>query len=405
MSKSSSRVVIVDYRWDMPAMDDSQAKQLLHSKDKLWENRIEQLSERFSQDFHGASSFDGIFYPSIEERFPLEGIDEEKTSYLLSSERITLSLFQSLINQNVMTTKHDVLVSNGTAQTDLISKSAYLGMQGVDFMKAIELLDPLAYLKMLRLSRPPAIQMVSEASTSGIGTLYSGYKAVKEGKFNAALVGGSCASTMPFPHELSNFGFGSDRFIQPFEQGASGHYFSEGGAAFLIKERQQALADGDHILAEIKDITAGTMGSPVINRNAVKKLVLQSLADAGVLPSDDIFMDLYGRGNEIDDTAEFSCLKNVQKVFPGLKGGYLKQHAQYMIGYYGLIGLCRLLESKKNNTELQGSGVTQPNSYIGKIEPDQWTTQVNDYHWITMPMYSMHGNVYNLVIHMDADEG
>ncbi|WP_338591037.1 beta-ketoacyl synthase N-terminal-like domain-containing protein [Paenibacillus sp. Y5S-9] len=405
MIKNSSRVVIVDYRCDMPAIDDSHAEQLLQNKDRLWGNRIKQLSERFSQDFHGANSFEGIFYPSIEERFDLEGIVDEKTKYLLSSERITLSLFQSLINQNVMTTKHDVLVSNGSAQTDLISKSAYLGMQDIDFMKAVELLDPLAYLKMLRLSRPPAIQMVSEASTSGIGALYSGYNAIKKGKFNTALVGGSSASTMPFPHELSKFGFGSDRFVQPFEQGASGHYFSEGGAAFLLKERQQALADGDHILAEIKDITLGTMGSPVINRNAVKKLVLQSLEDAGVLPTDDIFMDLYGRGNEIDDTAEFSCLKNVQKVFPGLKGGYLKQHAQYMIGYYGLVGLCRLLESKKNKTELQGRYVNQPNSYIGKIESDQWTTQVNDYHWITMPMYSMHGNVYNLVIHMDGHEG
>ncbi|MBH5320084.1 hypothetical protein I6N90_19970 [Paenibacillus sp. GSMTC-2017] len=401
MSKSESSVVIVDCRYDLPASNADAAKKLFYNKRAIWENRLLELSRHFNTNMEGIESFDGLFYPSVTEKFELESVEANKARFLLSSERMTLSLFQSLVDAHLIGTKSNLLVSVGSPQTDQLSKSMYLGLEPENFMTAMEFLDPLAYLKQLKTGKSPAIEMISEASTSGIGSLFSSYNRIKQGQFDTAVCGGSCAATSPFPYELSPFGVGNDRFTEPFEQGASGHYYSEGGAAFLLKDKEQALLDGDTILAEIRHIGVGTMRSAVVNRNAVKKLIVASLNEAGVHTDEHIFLDLYGRGNEIDDTAEFSCLRNVHKAYPNLKGGFLKEDVQYVVGYYGLMGLCRLLEAKRDGTVIQGRYVERPNHYIGSIDEEVWAANSNDYHLFSFPIYSMHGNMYHLLIDTD----
>ncbi|WP_442603179.1 beta-ketoacyl synthase N-terminal-like domain-containing protein [Paenibacillus sp. KN14-4R] len=393
-------VVIVDCMYDYPNKEGQCAKEILSLKDQIWESRLRELSSQYDQKFEYVGSFDGLFYRSIEEKFKVEHIPIEKSRFLLSSERITLSFFQTLIARNRIGAKSDLLLSTGSAQTDFLSKSALMSnIKPADVEHAISLIDPLSYNRFVQVNRPTAaIEMISEASTSGMGSLYSAYRKIKNGDFNIALSGGACAMTFPVPFELSHFGVGSDRWIRPFEDMAAGHYFSEGGAAFLLKERQQALEDGDVILAEIKDISSGTMGNAVVNRNAIKKLVTKSIDQAGVDEEADIFLELYGRGNEIDDTAEISCLKNLRKKYNKLRGGFLKENVQYVVGYYGLMGLCRLLEAKKENRTIVGRKIQQPNKFIGIMKEEQWATEISDQQLLSILTYNMYGNSYNLLV-------
>ncbi|KAA8998812.1 hypothetical protein F4V43_16425 [Paenibacillus spiritus] len=402
MTGSAREVVIVGCRYDLPAAHAQEAERLLAAKADIWEERLESLSSRVGRTIEGAGSFDGLFYPSLEDRFPLEGIGEERTRFLLSSERITLSLFQPLLG-SLRGEEGGLLVSAGSAQTDQLAKSLFMQLEPELFRQALELLDPLGYLKLLRTGRAPALETVSEASSSGAGSLLSAYNRIRYGQFSTAVCGGSCAATLPLPYELSAFGFGDDRLIQPFEQGASGHYYSEGGAAFVLKEKQRALADGDPILAEIRHIGTGAMGSSVVNRNVMKKLIAQSLEAAGMEADADIMMDLYGRGNEIDDSAELSFVRNLRKSYPGLKGGFLKQDVQYVVGYYGLMGLCRLLEARQEGGELAGRKIETPNRLIGAVREEDWTTEAARYTRFSIPVYSMHGNAYHLLIDTSPD--
>lgn len=397
------RVVIVDYIYDYPNRDSGSAEELISRKNEIWAQRVHELERNYNQEPVEAASFAGVFYPSVEEHFKLEHLSPEDSRFLLSSERITLSLFQTLADRNVLNPKSNLLVSIGTAQTDSLSKFALMGVEAEALAHAVKLIDPLGYLKLLQLGRPPAVELISEASTSGIGSMYSAYAKIRKGEFDVALSGGSSAVTFPVPFELSHFGAGAERFTEPFEEGASGRYFSEGGVAFLLKERELALADGDSILAEIKDISAGTMGNPVVNKIAVKKLVSRSLENAGIDPSAELFLELYGRGNEIDDTAEFSCLKTLQKSYRNLKGGFLKEGVHYIVGYYALTGVCRLLDSRVTQTVLQGREVAKPNAFIGTIGGEQWSTRPGDYNLFSAVSYSMHGNCYNLLLQLGEE--
>jgi|GEM_PF-2237944 Polyketide synthase modules and related proteins len=394
----SRRVVIVDYCSDYPNKDEGRPGWNAEEQERIWQSRKEELNRTYNTDFTNVGSFPGIFYPSVEQRFQLSHIPQEKSRYLLSSERITLSLFQSLIDRNTIREKSELLLSLGSSQTDVLSKSLYFALGPEQMAQAFELLDPLSFLKLLQLPRPAAIELISEASTSGAGALYSAYHKIKDGYVDVVLAGGASAMTTPIPVELSHFGIGPDRQTLPFQENASGHYFSEGGVAFLLKERELAIADGDSIIAEIRDLTAGTMGSTVYNRNAMKKLVVQSLRNAAVGEDEAVLFDLYGRGNEIDDTAEFSCLRNVQKQYPALKGTYLKEESHYVVGYYGMIGLCRLLEARQEERPLQGSTISHPNKFISSVSEQQWTTDTAGYNIISIPVFSMHGNSYNLVL-------
>lgn len=394
----SRRVVIIDYCCDYPNKDEGRSGWSAEEQEQIWHMRKEELNRIYDTDFTNVGSFPGIFYPSVEQRFQLNHIPQEKSSYLLSSERITLSLFQSLIDRNTIREKSNLLISLGSSQTDVLSKSLYFALAPEQMAQAFELLDPLSFLKLLRLPRPAAIELISEASTSGAGALYSAYHKISEGHVDVVLAGGASALTTPIPVELSHFGVGPDRRTLPFEENTSGHYFSEGGAAFLLKEREQAIADGDTIIAEIRDLTAGTMGSAVYNRNAMKKLVVQSLRNAAIGEEEAVLLDLYGRGNEIDDTAEFSCLRNVQKQYPALKGAYLKEDSHYVVGYYGMIGLIRLLEARKEGRPLHGSAISRPNKFIVSVSEQQWTVETEGYNLLSIPTFSMHGNSYNLVL-------
>lgn len=397
------RVVIVDSIYDYPGRETGDTEGLIRRKNAIWAQRTRELERNYNQEPGEASSFDGVFYPSVEEHFKLELVSGPDSRFLLSSERITLSLFQTLADRNVLSPGSKLLISVGTAQTDILSKFALMGVEGEAFANAVKLIDPLGYLKLLQLGRPPAVELISEASTSGIGSMYSAYAKIRRGEFDAALTGGASAVTFPIPYELSQFGMGAERFTEPFEQGASGRYFSEGGMAFLLKERELALADGDTILAEIKDISAGTMGNPVVNRTAVKKLVSRSLENAEIDPGAELFLELYGRGNEIDDTAEFSCVKALQKSYRNLRGGFLKEGVHYIVGYYGLSGVCRLLDSQRTQTVLQGRTIASPNAFIGRVGEEQWSIRPGDFRLFAAVLYSMHGNCYNLLLQLNEE--
>ncbi|KUP22741.1 beta-ketoacyl synthase N-terminal-like domain-containing protein [Paenibacillus sp. DMB5] len=395
------RVVIVDCICDYPNRESGSPEELIRRKDAVWEQRMQELAHSYNREQAEASCFDGIFYTSVEERFRLEHVPLEDSRFLLSSERITLSLMQTLADRNKLGPKNSLLVSVGTAQTDILSKYALMGVEGEDFRHAVKLIDPLGYLKLLQPGCTPAVQLISEASTSGISSMYSAYTKIRKGEFDTALTGGASAVTFPVPYELSQFGTGAERYTEPFEEGASGRYFSEGGAVFLLKERELALADGDVILAEIKDISAGSMGNPVVNRTAVKKLVSRSLEKAGVSPEAELFLELYGRGNEIDDTAEFSCLKALQKSYRNMRGGFLKEDIHYIVGYYGLTGVCRLLDTHRSHSKLSGREIARPNHYIGTIGREQWSSSPGDFGLFASVLYSMHGNCYSLLLQLE----
>ncbi|EAD7632591.1 hypothetical protein AB290_11750 [Listeria monocytogenes] len=395
-------VVIVDCIYDIPnkaSLGNAAVKTIINENKDILKGRLNEMEKLQETEITFNESFHGVFYETIDERFPLENISLDKKKYLISSEKITLSLLNSLLKRNDIDQKIDqkkgFLLTLGSANTDSLSKYQLIECNGETLDQNFELADPLGYLKLLDYQGAFAVESISEASTSGIASLYNAYIKIKEGAFDTAVVGGASAVTFPVPFEFSQFGIGDERFVEPFEEDTKGRYFSEGGAVFLLKEKQQAEKDGDQILAEIKDISSGTMGNVVVNRRAVKKMVERSFSKAGVASDANIVVELYGRGNEVDDAAEFSLVKNLKKTYSNLKGGFFKEDIHYVVGYYSLLGLCRMLdtENKKN-----GKLIKEPNHLIGQVDEALWTDQFEEANLISILAYSMYGNMFNLLI-------
>ncbi|MHC5269010.1 beta-ketoacyl synthase N-terminal-like domain-containing protein [Enterococcus sp. LJL98] len=391
-------VVIVDCIYDIPnktSLGNATVKTTIKDNKDILKGRLKEMEKLQETEITFNDSFHGVFYESIDERFPLESISLDKKRYLISSEKITLSLLNSLLKRNHIDQKKGFLLTLGSANTDSLSKYQLIERNGETLAQNFELADPLGYLKLLDYQGTFAVESISEASTSGIASLYNAYIKIKEGAFDTAIVGGASAVTFPVPFEFSQFGVGDERFIEPFEEDAKGRYFSEGGAAFLLKEKQQAEKDGDQILAEIKDISSGTMGNVVVNRRAVKKMLERSFSKAAVASNDNIVVELYGRGNEVDDAAEFSLVKNLKKTYSNLKGGFFKEDIHYVVGYYSLLGLCRMLDAED---EKSGRLIKEPNRLIGQVDETLWTDQFDEAALISILAYSMYGNMFNLLI-------
>lgn len=391
-------VVIVDCIYDIPnkaSLGNVAVKTIINENKDILKGRLHEMEKLQKTAITFNESFHGVFYEAIDERFPLENISLDKKKYLISSEKITLFLLNSLLKRNDIDQKKGFLLTLGSANTDSLSKYQLIERNGETLAQNFELADPLGYLKLLDYQGTFAVESISEASTSGIASLYNAYIKIKEGAFDTAVVGGASAVTFPVPFEFSQFGVGDERFVEPFEKEAKGRYFSEGGAVFLLKEKQQAEKDGDRILAEIKDISSGTMGNVVVNRRAVKKMVERSFSKAAVASDANIVVELYGRGNEVDDAAEFSLVKNLKKTYSNLKGGFFKEDIHYVVGYYSLLGLCRMLdtENKKN-----GKLIKDPNYLIGQVDEALWTDQLEEADLISILAYSMYGNMFNLLI-------
>lgn len=396
--QNEREVVIVDYIYDIPNKTSSEkttVKTIINDNKDLLKRRRNEMEKLQEAEITFIDSFNGVFYESIDKHFPLVNIPVDKKRYLISSEKITLSLLNTLLGRNHIDKKKGVLLTIGSANTDSMSKYQLLQLNGETLAQNFELADPLGYLKLLEYHGNFAVEYISEASTSGIASLYNAYIKIKEGAFDTAVIGGASAITFPVPFEFSQFGIGNERFIEPFEEHAQGRYFSEGGAVFLLKEKHQAERDGDTILAEIKDISSGIMGNAVVNRTAVKKMVERSFSKASVDLKTNIVVELYGRGNGVDDAAEFSLLKNLKKTYSNLKGGFFKKDIHYVVGYYSLLGLCRMLEMKNKKN---GSIIKKPNHLIGKIGDGLWTDSLGEAVLISILAYSMYGNMFNLLI-------
>jgi hypothetical protein len=391
-------VVIVDCIYDIPnkaSLGNATVKTTIKNNKDILKGRLKEMEKLQETEITFNESFPGIFYESIDEWFPLENISLDKKRYLISSEKITLSLLNSLLKRNHIDQKKGFLLTLGSANTDILSKYQLIECNGETLAQNFELVDSLGYLKLLDYQGTFAVESISEASTSGIASLYNAYIKIKEGAFDTVVVGGASAVTFPVPFEFSQFGVGDERFIEPFEENAKGRYFSEGGAVFLLKEKQQAEKDGDQILAEIKDISSGTMGNIVVNRREVKKMVERSFSKAAVASDANIVVELYGRGNEVDDAAELSLVKNLKKVYSNLKGGFFKEDIHYVVGYYSLLGLCRMLDTEN---EKKGRLVKEPNRLIGQVEETLWTDRFDGADLISILAYSMYGNMFNLLI-------
>jgi acyl transferase domain-containing protein len=138
-----------------------------------------------------------------------------------------------------------------------------------------------------------------------------------------------------------------DGFCRPFEAGSTGTIFTNGSGLVLLKRYEDALEDGDNILALIKGSACANDGSAKVGFTAPSvQGQVEALADAvalaGIDPSEIAYIEAHGTGTQMGDPIEIEALKAAY----GTEGsdcliGAVKANVGHLGPASGVIGLIK----------------------------------------------------------------
>ncbi|MCU1537472.1 MAG: 3-oxoacyl-ACP synthase, partial [Humibacillus sp.] len=348
--KGRSRVVITDVTAVHAAGSRQQAEQRADASEAIWSGRAERYDRHLRSvggaGFAASPPFRGVFFDDPLEQLDvtcLQGVPECVTT---TSERLSLHVAETLVERGGPLPK-PVHLSLADPQED-VSKQTFVTAVGVQIPAPLTstFFDPLGVYGLLGGVGTASVSRTTEASASGTVALVDAVQRLERGSGGCAIVTAASGKSIPIPFETTPLGAGADRSALPFSDAAAGHYNAEGAVGLVVRDEASARVAGVPILARVAGYAYGTFGSRVVNRAVVSDVVLRALADADIDPQTPVLVDLYGRGNRIDDSAELSAMERVRQVYPALATAYLKGETHYVIGAHGLQGLVRLLEAR-----------------------------------------------------------
>nr|VFJ48280.1 MAG: myxalamid-type polyketide synthase MxaB [Candidatus Kentron sp. FM] len=166
---------------------------------------------------------------------------------------------------------------------------------------------------------------IDTACSSSLVALHDACRSLRQGECDLVLAGG--VNLILHPGVTQRF-FAS-RMLSPdgrcktFDAEADGYVRSEGCGILVLKRREDALRDGDRILALIRGSAVNhdgrTNGLVAPNGPAQQAVVRQALANAGVKPREISYIEAHGTGTPLGDPIEFNALKEV--LMPGRAPG------------------------------------------------------------------------------------
>ncbi|MCT9932201.1 SDR family NAD(P)-dependent oxidoreductase [Planotetraspora sp. A-T 1434] len=176
--------------------------------------------------------------------------------------------------------------------------------------------------------RGPAITL-STACSSSLVAVHLAAQALRNGECDVALAGGVDVE-FPVAHGYlweEGGPVSRDGHVRPFDVKANGTLFGTGCGAVVLKRLDDALADGDTILAVIRGSAVNNDGSdkagfsaPSLNGQAAA--VAQALGMAGVSPADVSYVEAHATGTPLGDPIEVAALDRAFRAVSGsLAGG------------------------------------------------------------------------------------
>ncbi|MGA8528394.1 MAG: type I polyketide synthase, partial [Acidobacteriaceae bacterium] len=163
-----------------------------------------------------------------------------------------------------------------------------------------------------------------------------------------------------------------DGRCKAFSDDADGFVRAEGAGMVVLKRLDDAIADGDRILAIIRGTATNqdgkSSGLTAPNGSAQEAVVRAALVDAGMEPDDLQYIEAHGTGTALGDPIEISALG---QVFAGRSGdagplwtGSVKSNLGHLESAAGIAGLMKLILAIQH-TEIPGSlHVGKPNRRI-----------------------------------------
>lgn len=205
----------------------------------------------------------------------------------------------------------------------------------------------------------PAINVQSACSTSLLAVAQA-VQAIRNGQCDLALAGGATINAPVNVGHLYEEGaiLSNDGHCRPFDAGAKGTVFSDGAGVVLLKNKEQAIKDGDTIIAVIKGVGLsndgggkGSFTAPSAEGQAMA--IGMAMDDAGVSASDISYIEAHGTATPLGDPIEIEGLNlafGQQERRQYCAIGSVKSnfgHLTATSGIAGLIKTCLALHHKQ----------------------------------------------------------
>jgi acyl transferase domain-containing protein/NAD(P)-dependent dehydrogenase (short-subunit alcohol dehydrogenase family)/acyl carrier protein/NRPS condensation-like uncharacterized protein len=217
--------------------------------------------------------------------------------------------------------------------------------------------------------------MVDTACSSALVAIDHGCQKIVSGEVDYVLAGALSISIL-FPLITSRGYLGShapDGRCKAFDASADGIGSGEGGAMFLLKRLDKAIADKDNVQAVILGSAVNhdggrsngiTAPSPEAQAEAIRR----AWKKAGVAPESVAYIETHGTGTKLGDPIEFRGITDAFNEFTSARKfcaiGSVKTNIGHLGSGAGAAGLVKAILSMKNRQLLPSINFHQPNPFI-----------------------------------------
>ncbi|MFJ8536978.1 amino acid adenylation domain-containing protein [Streptomyces sp. NPDC093591] len=219
---------------------------------------------------------------------------------------------------------------------------------------------------------------VDTACSSALVALHLARRSLESGECDVAVVGGVQLALTPTGHRLlARAGAlsptGSSR---PFSADADGIVPGEGGAALVLARLDDALRDGDPVLALVRGTAVNNDGRSLSllapNPRNQHEVITRAYGECGVDPETVSYVEAHGTGTPVGDPVEAQSLGH---AFPprtdGLPRllGSVKANIGHLLNAAGLPGLVKTVLALQHRRLPPAPHSTPPAPYLRRVAP------------------------------------
>jgi acyl transferase domain-containing protein/NADPH:quinone reductase-like Zn-dependent oxidoreductase/acyl carrier protein len=224
---------------------------------------------------------------------------------------------------------------------------------------------------------------VDTACSSSLVALHLACRSIASGESTQAIVGGISLHLHPFGFvAFSRASMLSRRgACSVFDASGDGYVRSEGAGVFFLKDYDQALADGNRILAvvpvSVVNSDGRNAGLTVPSVQSQVALMKQAYSEAGIAPSEIDYIESHGTGTAVGDPVETQALGEAlgryrSKDRPLLIGS-VKSNLGHLEAASGVAGMVKALYCMQYRTVPANIHFDSPNP---NIHFDEWNLRV-----------------------------
>ena len=224
---------------------------------------------------------------------------------------------------------------------------------------------------------------VDTACSSALVAFHQAVRAIASGECTHAIAGGVSLHLHPYGFIT----FSKASMLSPrgrcsvFDASGDGYVRSEGGGLFVLKDYDQALADGDPIIGVVAGSAVNTdgrkSGLTVPSAQAQAQLLEQAYGRAGIDPIDLDYLEAHGTGTRVGDPIETRAIGMAlgarRPQGKPLPIGSVKSNLGHLEAASGVAGLVKALHALRHREVPATIGVREINP---NIDCDGWNIDI-----------------------------